>query len=304
MTGGLLFIDEATVARHLNYASLIPAMERALIALSSGRAVQPVRTSFEVQPHGGVFFAMPAYAGGLGLKVVTLYPGNAAKGMHTHFATILLMRPETGEPLAVIEATRITAMRTAAVSAAATKLLADPAAEILAVLGSGVQAQSHLEAIKLVRPIREARIWSRTPANVQRLATATGARACACAEDAIRGADIVVTATSSRTPVLKGEWLKPSAHVNAVGAPRPDWRELDDEVLRGTVYVDSRAGALRESGDIIGAKAIIHAELGEALAGLAPPAPKGVHTLFKSLGLAVEDIAAAEIVYRAVAGDS
>jgi ornithine cyclodeaminase/alanine dehydrogenase-like protein (mu-crystallin family) len=197
----------------------------------------------------------------------------------------------------------ITEERTAAVSAVATQLLARPEAAVLALLGSGVQARSHLKALRLVRAFREVRVWS--PRHAGEFAREFGVRAAATAEEAVRGADVVVTATSSRTPVLRGEWLAPGAHVNAVGAPRPDWRELDDAVFgRARLYVDSREAAPKESGDVIGSGAAIFAELGEVVAGTRPGRQSADEiTLFKSLGLAVEDVVAADLVYRkALAG--
>ncbi len=189
----------------------------------------------------------------------------------------------------------ITEMRTAAVSAVATKLLSSPDARVLAILGSGVQARSHNEALRLVRTFEEVRVWSRTPEHAHRLAEEISAKVMT-AEKAVRDADVVVTVTNAREPILKGAWLKRGCHVNAVGSPRPDWRELDDEAMRNVLFVDSREGALKESGDVILSKAPIYAEIGEALAGKMPPRARET-TVFKSLGMAVEDIAAAMLVY-------
>jgi thiomorpholine-carboxylate dehydrogenase len=211
-------------------------------------------------------------------------------------ATIFLCDPETGGPLAIMDGRLITEMRTAAVSAAATKLLAPRDATILAILGSGVQAHSHVEALRLVRNFEEIRVWSPTKEHAERFAKEIGATATSV-EQAISGADVIVTATNSKTPVLKGAWLKRGCHVNAIGACRPDWRELDDEAMRNVVFVDSREGATKESGDVMLSGANIHAELGEALAGKVPPRTNET-TIFKSLGMAVEDIAAALLVYR------
>jgi len=211
-------------------------------------------------------------------------------------ATIFLVDPETGTPLAIMDGRLITEMRTAAVSAAATKLLAPPDAKILAVLGSGVQARSHVEALRLVRQFEEVRVWSPTREHAEQFAKEIGARSVS-AEEAVCGADVIVTATNSKTPVLKGSGLKPGCHVNAVGACRPDWRELDDEATSNVVFVDSREGAMKESGDIILSGAKIFAELGEVLAGKVPSRASET-TIFKSLGMAVEDIAAAMLVYR------
>jgi ornithine cyclodeaminase/alanine dehydrogenase-like protein (mu-crystallin family) len=294
-----LFLNEDQVRRHLQMADLIPAMEKALIDFSAGKVIQPVRRVIPVDPPGGFYGMMPALTPeGLGQKIVTFYPPNAMKGIPTHMALIVLNDPETGAPLAVMDGRLITEMRTAAVSAAATKLLASPEANILAVLGSGVQARSHVEALRLVRSFDDIRVWSPTLENAHRLAKEIGATATS-AEEAVRGADVIATVTSSKTPVLEGSWLKPGSHVNAVGACRPDWRELDDEAMTNVVLVDSREAAMKESGDVILSGAKIYAELGEALAGKVPPCTNET-TVFKSLGMAAEDIAAAMLVYRSV----
>jgi thiomorpholine-carboxylate dehydrogenase len=196
----------------------------------------------------------------------------------------------------MMDGTLITEMRTAAVSAAATKLLASPDAKILAILGSGVQARSHVEALRLVRRFEEIRVWSPTKAHAEQFAKQIGAKAMS-PEEAVRDADVVVTATNSKSPVLRGRWSKAGCHVNAIGACRPDWRELDDEAMANVVFVDSREGAMQESGDVILSGAKIYAELGEVLAGKVPPRASET-TIFKSLGMAVEDIAAAMLVYR------
>ena len=292
----MLYLDEEQVRRHLRMEELIPAMEKALSDFSAGKVTQPVRSVIMVDPPGGFFGMMPALAEGLGIKLVTFYPPNAKLGIPTHMATIFLADPETGAPLAVMDGTLITEMRTAAVSAAATELLASPDAKILAILGSGVQARSHNEALRLVRRFEEIRVWSPTKAHAERFAEEIGAAAMS-AEDAVRNADVVVTATNSKMSILRGTWLKPGCHVNAVGACRPDWRELDDDAMRNVVFVDSREGAMKESGDIILSGAKVYAELGEALAGKVPPRANET-TIFKSLGMAVEDIAAALLVYR------
>jgi alanine dehydrogenase len=275
---------------------VIPAMERALADFSSGKAVQPVRTMLPVAEHKGFLGLMPAYTGtALGTKLVAFYPHNT--DVPTHHATILLFKPETGEPLVTMDGRLITEVRTAAVSAVATEFLARPDASVLAIIGSGVQARSHLEALRLVRDFREVRVWS--PRRAAAFAEEHGVRAAAAAEEAVRGADVVVTATTSPTPVLSGEWLSPGVHINALGAPRPDWRELDDEVLRRSrVYVDSREAAQKESGDVIAAGEI-SAEIGEVTAGTKPGRRSAEEvTLFKSLGLAVEDVATAELIYH------
>jgi ornithine cyclodeaminase/alanine dehydrogenase-like protein (mu-crystallin family) len=292
-----LFLNEEQVRQRLQMADLIPAMEKALIDFSSGKVTQPLRSVITVDPPGGFYGMMPALTPeGLGLKIVTFYPKNVERGLPTHMATIFLVDPQTGTPLAIMDGRLITEMRTAAVSAAATKLLASPDAKVLAILGSGVQARSHVEALRFVRQFEQIRVWSPTKEHADAFAKEIGATAMS-AEEAARGADVVVTATNSKTPVLKGAWLKTGCHVNAIGACRPDWRELDNEAMSNVVFVDSHEGALKESGDVILSGAEIYAELGEALAGKLPPRVNET-TIFKSLGMAVEDIAAAMLVYR------
>lgn len=296
----VMHLDEAAIRRVLHWDKLIAAMEVALAAFSGGRVLQPVREMLTIEEGRRYLGIMPAVAeDAMGLKLVSFYPGNAGSSVPTHMAIVLLFRTATGEPLAVMDGRLITEMRTAAVSAAATKRLAAPDAHVLALLGSGVQAEAHLAALKQVRPIDEVRVWSRTREHAERFAAAHGAQAMA-AERAVRGADIVVTATSAAAPVLEGGWLKQGAHVNAVGAPRPTWRELDDSAMANTLVVDSREAVLKESGDVILSGAQIHAEIGEIFAGT-KSVPAGMTTVFKSVGLAVEDIAATRLVYDALA---
>ena len=298
-----LFVNGEQVRNHLQMTDLIPAMEKALIDFSTGKVTQPVRSVIKVDPPGGFLGLMPALTpNGLGLKAVTFYPSNAERGIPTHMATIFLVDPETGAPLAIMDGRLITEMRTAAVSAAATKLLTGPDAKVLAILGSGVQAHSHFEALQLVRHFEEIRVWSPTKEHAEQFAKEIGATATS-AEEAVRDADVIVTATNSKTPVLKGSWLKLGCHVNAVGACRPDWRELDNDAMSNVVFVDSREGALKESGDVILSGTKIYAELGEALAGKVPARANEI-TIFKSLGMAVEDIAAALLVYRSATATS
>jgi ornithine cyclodeaminase/alanine dehydrogenase-like protein (mu-crystallin family) len=314
----MLFLDEEQVRKHLPMAELIPTMEKALRDFSAGNVTQPVRQVIAVDPPGGFYGMMPALTPeGLGQKIVTFYPPNAERGIPTHMAIILLNDPQTGAPLAMMDGRLITEMRTAAVSAAATKLLASPDAKILAILGSGVQARSHVEALRLVRQFEEIRVWSPNKSHAESFAEEIGAKAMST-EEAVRDADVIVTVTSSKVPVLRGAWLKPGCHVNAVGACRPDWRELDDDAMRNVLFVDSREAAMKESGDVILSGVKIYAELGEAFAGspqdesvrpadkVDPPSPgsgaagnrANETTIFKSLGMAVEDIAAALLVYR------
>ena len=294
----IVVLDEQAVRARLHYQDLIPAIAQALAALSSGRVVQPVRTVLPVAPHHGFFAVMPAYAdgGALGAKLVTFYPQNV--GIHTHHAVIVMFKAETGEPLAVMDGRLITEMRTAAASAVATQRLARADASVLAILGSGVQAGSHLAALRHVRSFKEVRVWS--PRNAPAFAERHGVKAAATAADAVRGADVVVVAVNATTPVLQGRWLAPGTHVNAIGATRPDWRELDDDlVTTARVFVDSREAALRESGDVIAARSEV-TEIGAVVAGTSPGRRSAEElTLFKSVGVAVEDVTAASLVLRA-----
>ena len=263
----MLVLTEEQIRPLLSWDDLIPLMEAALAAFSEGRVIQPIRNMITIEEGRRYLGVMPAVAeAAMGLKLVSFYPGNAGSGVPTHLATILLFRPDTGQPLAVLDGRMITEMRTAAVSAAVTKHLSAPGSRVLAILGSGVQAQAHLEALSRVRQFEEVRVWSRTPEHARSFAERHNARAVD-AEAAVRGADVVVTATNALQPVLKGEWLKPGAHVNSVGSPRPTWRELDDEAMRCTLVVDSREAVLKESGDVILSNADIYAEVGEIFSG-------------------------------------
>lgn len=294
----VMHLDEADVRAVLRWDELIAAMEAALAAFSRGSVLQPVRNMLTIEEGKRYLGIMPAVSDhAMGLKLVSFYPANAGTGVPTHMAMILLFRPDTGEPLAVMDGRLITEMRTAAVSAAVTKRLASPDSRVLALLGSGVQAKAHLEALARVRDFDEVRVWSKTPEHAKRFARERNARAMD-AESAVRDADVVVTATAAREPVLKGAWLKPGAHVNAVGAPRPTWRELDDAAMANLLVVDSREAVLKESGDVILSKAAIYAEVGEIFAG-AKKVPASETTVFKSVGIAAEDIAAARLVYDA-----
>jgi alanine dehydrogenase len=313
-----IVLSEHDVRQLLRMPALIDEMARALVAYSSGAAQQPVRTVLTVGADLAFFGLMPAYRPdppALGTKVVTVAPGNARKDLPTHQATILLFDPSTGELLAVLDGRYITEARTAAVSAAATRVLAREGAGVLAILGSGVQARSHLEAIALVRSLREVRVWSPTPDRRERFVAAHQdaaplVRAAASAEEAVSGADLIVLVTASPTPVVRREWVAAGAHVCAVGACRPDMREMDTALVAGgRVFVDSRAGALVEAGDLVlpireGAIGPGHiaAEVGEVLAGRAAGRTAGEEiTIFKSLGMAIEDVAAADLAYRRAA---
>ena len=296
-------LAEAEIAEVLTYERLIPAMERALSDFSAGKVIQPVRNMLTIEEGKRYLGIMPAVAEEvMGLKLVSFYPKNAGTGIPTHLAMILLFRPDAGEPLAVMDGRLITEMRTAAVSAAVTKRLASPESCILALLGSGVQASAHLAALSCVCGFDEVRVWSQTPEHARRFAEECNTRASPDAESAVHDADVIVTATNPREPILRGAWLKLGAHVNAIGSPRPTWRELDDHAMTsGVLVVDSREAVLKESGDVILSKAPIYAEVGEIFAGTKPKPSAGSTTIFKSVGIAVEDIAAARLVYEAVA---
>src|SRR5258705_1808206 len=293
-----MYLDEEAVRAVLGWDQLIAEMETALIALSRGRVIQPMRSMITIEEDKRYLGIMPAVAeAAMGLKLVSFYPGNAGTAVPTHLAIILLFRTDTGEPLAVMDGRLITEMRTAAVSAAVTRRRAAPDSRVLALMGSGVQAEAHLDALSRVRRFDEVRVWSRTPAHAERFARAHNARAMDV-ESAVRGADVVVTATNAREPIVKGAWLKRGAHVNAVGSPRPTWRELDDDAMANVLVVDSREAALKESGDVILSKAKIHAEAGEIFDG-SKTVSASEPTVFKSLGLPIEDVAAARLVYEA-----
>ena len=298
----VMYLDEDRVRGLLRWDQLIAAMEEALADFSLGRVLQPVRNMLTIEEGQRYLGIMPAVAGdAMGAKLVSFFPQNAATGIPTHMAMIVLFSSQTGEPLAVMDGRLITEMRTAAVSAAATKLLAAPDSRVLALLGSGVQAGAHLQALSQVRSFAEVRVWSRTAEHAERFARQHNIKAMP-ARSAVRGADVVVTATNALEPILKGAWLKAGAHVNAVGSPRPGWRELDDNAMGNTLIVDSREAVLKESGDVILSNAPIYAEIGEIFAGC-KKVPVAATTVFKSVGLAIEDVAAAKLVYSIAAGN-
>jgi thiomorpholine-carboxylate dehydrogenase len=290
-------LTEEEVRSVLFYRDLIPAMRQALMDFSAGRVQQPVRTIVPVAGQGGWLGVMPAvYGGVMGTKMVSFYPRNAERGMHTHMAVIQLFRADTGEPLATMDGRLITEMRTAAVSAVAIDRLAAPQAKVLGILGSGVQARSHMRALAGIRSFSEIRVWSRSEEHARVFAGEIGARVTT-AEEAVSGADVVLALTSAAEPIVKGKWLGPQATVCAIGAATPDRRELDEEAMQGAVVVESREAAAKEAGDIVLAKAEITAEIGELLNGK-PLHRGGRAVVFKSVGIAVEDIAAAKLVYE------
>ncbi len=312
-----LLLTDADVARALEMAALIPAMRDALRRFSAGEVAQPVRSTLRVEPAGGYYSPMPAAlrderGGALGMKSVAYFPGNAGGALPTHLATVLLLDPNTGALLALLDGRLITEMRTAAVTAVSVELLARPDARRLAILGSGVQARSHLRALAVARPPAAVRVWSRTPAHAERFARdMAGAVPCevvpaGSVREAVRGADGGVAATAARAPILEGRWLEPGMHVAAVGSSAADMRELDaDAVARCRVFVDSRAAARVESGDLLMAEREgrigpdhVVAELGEVAGGAAGRRDPAEITLFKSLGLAVEDVVSARLAYE------
>ncbi len=290
------YLDEDEVRGLLKIDDLIPAMRDVMIEFSEGKWDQPVRRM--LPQHGGFFGIMPASGESMGIKLVTYYPNNDEKNIPTHMAVVALFKPETGEPLALMDGRYITEVRTAAVSAAATEAMAAPDAKVLTLIGAGVQGLAHLEILPLVRQFEEIRVWNRTFERAERFAEEHGVKAMPL-EAAVRDADVVVVALSSQEPVLEGAWLKPGAHVNSVGAPRPDWRELDDDVMANVIVVDSYEGAKTEAGDVILSGITPYAELGEVLNGSKPIEPSQT-TVFKSLGMAIQDVASARLVYQAM----
>ena len=309
-------ITQGEVEQLLPMSECVEVMREALMTLARGDAVLPLRTMVRLPDRPGLLGLMPAYLGSpriMGLKVVTVMPGNHGTEYDSHQGAVLIFEVEHGSPLAIIDGTSITAIRTAAVSGVATRALARQDAGDLAILGSGVQAASHLDAMKAVRTLRRVRVWSRDATRAAAFAERASARhglrieVAGSARAAVEGADLVCTTTSSRQPVLEGAWLMPGVHVNAVGACARDARELDTAAVAGArLYVDRRESALNEAGDFLIARSEgafgddhIVGELGEVLVGTAPgrrsPAER---TLFESLGIAVEDLAAAHHIWR------
>lgn len=311
----LLVINGDEVRALLPMAECMTVMEQTLAATSAGDALLPLRTIMWLPERIGALGMMPAFLPGrgvLGLKAITVFPGNHGTPLDAHQGAVLVFEASRGRPLAVVDATTITAVRTAAVSGVATRWLARPDAGDLAVLGSGTQARTHLAAMREARPLRRVRVWSRTSAHAARLAEeeadGLGVRieVAADARAAVEGADLICTVTASAEPVLQGAWLAAGAHVNAVGSSTRFARELDAAaVARARLYVDRRESAFEESGDFLAARAEgavddghIVGEIGEVVLGRIPGrrSPEEI-TLFESLGLAVEDLAAAHHVY-------
>ncbi|MFI5184635.1 MAG: ornithine cyclodeaminase family protein [Vicinamibacteria bacterium] len=313
----VLVLNEAEVHRLLPMAECIEEMAGVLAALSRGEAVQPLRSILRPEGALGLLAVMPAYRAerpsSFGVKIVGVFPGNLSLGKDAHQGVVALFSGETGEPLALANASAVTAIRTAAVSGVATRALARGDAGDLAIVGASVQARTHLMAMSAVRRIRRARIASLHPERARAFVRDTAPRfafpmeAVATVEAAVRGADIVVTATSAPEPVLRRDWISAGAHLNVVGASLPDRREVDGATMAAaTLFVDRRESTLREAGDYLLARregAIqdghIRAELGEVLLGISSgrTSPEEI-TLFKSLGLAVEDLAAVAFLHR------
>ncbi len=295
----LPYYGKDEIAELLDVDDLIDAMEKALVAFSSGNVIQPVRMRVIDPEAGGDLCLMPAVTDIFAVKLVGNYPRNHERGIESHNAVVMVFDRWTGLPRAVLDGTYITQMRTSAVSAMAARRLAAPDAKILAILGSGAQARGHFETMRRVRDFDEIRIWSRNPDNARRFAEETGARLCATSEEAVRGADVIATTTSARDPIVKGEWLKPGAHISAVGWNGLDGRELDSEVMKNIVLVESRDAASQESGNILMAGATIHGELGDVLAGRID-VDTAKTTVFISVGIATEDAFAASLVLSAI----
>ena len=317
----VLVLDAPTVRRLLPMDRCIDVMADALAGLARGEAANPLR-SIAALPYQQAWLAlMPgaqALPGAFGVKVISVFPGNHEVGLEAHQGVVLLFEAQHGRPVAIVEASEVTAIRTAAVSGAATRLLAHPDADDLAIIGSGTQARTHLAAMLAVRPVRHVRAWSPTRERLETfVAQASSDHGIAVTavdtpEEAVRDASLVCTVSGAALPVVRGEWLSPGVHINAVGSALPTARELDAEaVRRSRLFVDRRESALSEAGDILLAiadgaidESHIVAELGEVLIGAARGRTDPAQvTLFKSLGLAVEDIAAARAVFEAARAD-
>lgn len=309
----LRILNAAEVRQALPMVTAIAAMKRAFAELARGEVTLPLRTQLDVSAHGGVALFMPAYAAGsdaLAVKAVAVYPRNTARGLPTIHGVVLVFEASSGRPVALLEGGALTAIRTGAASGAATDLLARPDAQVAAIIGSGVQARTQLEAVCTVRPIQEVRVYSTNREQAEQLAQEMagqgpippGITIAGDADSAVQGADVVCTATTSLTPVFSAVALSPGCHVNAVGSFRPDMQEIDTETVRqARVVVDQREAVLAEAGDLIvplqqGAidEGHIYAELGAIASGQAPGREDAAQiTLFKSVGLAVQDAVAA-----------
>ena len=309
-------LTEEHVKSLLPLPELIAAMEAAVARFSAGEVLQPVRSMLTVGPTRAFFGLMPAYIerpARLGAKLVTVFNENHARGLPSHLATIVLLDADTGSLLSLMDGRYITEMRTAAVSAVSVRHLSRPDAGTVAILGSGVQARSHLQAYAEVRALKDVRVWSPKAASRDRFVAemsghpSTAIRAAESAEKAVRGADLIVLATSSVTPVIEASWVSAGSHVVSVGACRPDQREMaPDLVSQGRIFVDSKAAAMVESGDVVlginegrFSQSHVLGELGEVVLGrIGGRTSDNEITIFKSLGMAVEDVVSADLVYR------
>jgi ornithine cyclodeaminase/alanine dehydrogenase-like protein (mu-crystallin family) len=317
----ILIVNQSEVRQLLPMAECIEVMAEALKTLAQGQAILPLRPVLWLPEKVGALGMMPAYMEDLqimGLKIVSVFPGNHGTEYDSHMGAVMIFETKHGQPLAIMDATEITALRTAAVSGVATKLLAREAAGDLAVLGSGTQARTHLEAMLLCRKIRRVRVWSRNAENGHQFADRESRRHSIHVElmptvqAAVQEADIICTTTSSPDPILLGKYLSAGAHVNAVGSSVPFARELDTEaVVKSRLFVDRRESTVNEAGDFLIPKkegaigdSHIQGEIGEILLGKVKGRKSQEEiTLFKSLGLAVEDLASANHTYKkAIAG--
>lgn len=312
----MLLLSEKQVESLIDIDELIVSLEQALIQYSTGNAVMPVRLVVPLPQIQGRITSMPGFLNedrALGMKVVTYFQENPQRGLPAILATIMLFSAETGKMIAVMDGSYITAIRTACASAVATKTLANSETPVLGILGAGVQARAHIQALSRVRKFSKIKIHSPSGSSAARIKKdlqseiSTDIDVAAGAEDAITHSDIVVTVTTAKEPILNLDWLKPGAHINAVGSHRPDLREIDSATLaRAKVVVDSREAIMAECGDILLAikeKIIspdaIHAEIGEVLAGTKSGRIDADEiTLYKSVGIAIQDVATANLVYR------
>ena len=305
----VLVLSEHDVRSVLDMEPCVEAMEQVLMALARGEVFQPLRSIARPPGAPGLIGLMPAYRAGepatYALKEIVVTPDNPTRGLDAHQGAVLLHDGETGQLVAVLNASPVTEIRTAAVSAVATRALARADAERVAILGAGVQARAHVHAMRAVLDDPEIRIWARNPDAAEQLAIEVGAIVSPSPDAALFGAEVVCTTTSAREPIVEHRWLSPGVHINAVGSSMPTARELDTEtVAASSLFVDRRESTLNESGDYLIALAEgaigpdhIKAELGEVLAGMHPGREREEElTLFKSLGVAVEDLAAAELV--------
>ena len=309
-------LNREAVAESLSHAECIEAVEAAMRAVSRGDTIMPLRRYLDIPHHGGKFTLMPGYLGEpctFGVKIVSKYPRSADSPHGSHVGAVMVFDSEEGIPLALLDGNELTAIRTSAASALATRILARAEAATLAILGTGTQARHHIQALSCVRPITEVRVWGRTGAHARRLVrrmalpASINARVCGAAREAVEGADIVCTTTSAAEPVLEGKWLAPGCHVNLVGAAIAGSAEADiDVVTRSRFFVDYRASAMDQAGELLAAirdgvvsESHIAGEIGEVLDGNA--AGRGDDeeiTVYKSLGVAAQDLAAAYAAFR------